>query len=117
MPAGSRAPVSNPPATPSPPRAAHLDPTMFVGLALHVLPLTVEEGIANGVAEVRKAVRYQIKYGAKLNQGARLREGEMSRNIAAVAPVSGPATCSAPRERRRRVRLQACRAAAASRPA
>jgi imidazolonepropionase-like amidohydrolase len=30
------------------------------------MPLTVEEGIANGVAEVRKAVRYQIKYGAKV---------------------------------------------------
>ena len=31
-----------------------------------MLPLTVEEGIANGEAEVRKAVRYQIKYGAKV---------------------------------------------------
>jgi imidazolonepropionase-like amidohydrolase len=30
------------------------------------LPLTVEEGVANGVSEVRKAVRYQIKYGAKV---------------------------------------------------
>ena len=29
------------------------------------MPLTVEEGIANGVSEVRRAVRYQIKYGAK----------------------------------------------------
>jgi imidazolonepropionase-like amidohydrolase len=48
------------------PTGGHLDPTMFVGLAPHVLPLTVEEGIANGVPEVRKAVRYQIKYGAKL---------------------------------------------------
>jgi imidazolonepropionase-like amidohydrolase len=48
------------------PTGGHLDPTMFQALAPHVLPLTVEEGIANGVAEVRKAVRYQIKYGAKL---------------------------------------------------
>ncbi len=32
----------------------------------HIMPLTVEEGIANGVSEVRKAVRYQIKHGAKL---------------------------------------------------
>ena len=48
------------------PTGGHLDPTMFQGLAPHVLPLTVEEGIANGVAEVRKAVRYQIKYGARL---------------------------------------------------
>ena len=39
---------------------------MFQAFAPHVLPLTVEEGIANGVAEVRKAVRYQIKYGAQL---------------------------------------------------
>ena len=30
-----------------------------------VIPLTVEEGIANGVSQVRRAVRYQIKYGAK----------------------------------------------------
>jgi len=28
--------------------------------------LTVEEGIANGVDEIRKAVRYQIKHGAEL---------------------------------------------------
>ncbi len=48
------------------PTGGHLDPTMFQALAPHVMPLTVEEGIANGISEVRKAVRYQIKYGAKL---------------------------------------------------
>jgi len=48
------------------PTGGHLDPTMFQAFAPHVLPLTVEEGIANGVAEVRLAVRYQIKYGAEL---------------------------------------------------
>ncbi len=48
------------------PTGGHLDPTMFQALAPHVLPLTVEEGIANGVSEVRKAVRYQIKYGAQV---------------------------------------------------
>ncbi|MFN2537154.1 MAG: amidohydrolase family protein [Mycobacteriales bacterium] len=48
------------------PTGGHLDPTMFQAFAPHVLPLTIEEGIANGVAEVRQAVRYQIKYGAKL---------------------------------------------------
>ena len=48
------------------PTGGHLDPTMFQACAPHVLPLTVEEGIANGVAEVRKAVRYQIKYGARV---------------------------------------------------
>jgi imidazolonepropionase-like amidohydrolase len=39
---------------------------MFQAFAPNVLPLTVEEGIADGVAEVRKAVRYQIKHGAQL---------------------------------------------------
>ena len=48
------------------PTGGHLDPTMFQALAPHIMPLTVEEGIANGVAEVRKAVRYQIKHGAKV---------------------------------------------------
>ena len=48
------------------PTGGHLDPTMFQALAPHVLPLTVEEGLANGVSEVRKAVRYQIKYGAEV---------------------------------------------------
>ena len=48
------------------PTGGHLDPTMFQKFAPHVLPLTVEEGIANGVSEVRKAVRYQIKYGAQV---------------------------------------------------
>ncbi|MFD5296375.1 amidohydrolase family protein [Streptomyces mutabilis] len=48
------------------PTGGHLDPTMFQAFAPGVLPLTVEEGIANGVAEVRKAVRHQIKYGAQV---------------------------------------------------
>lgn len=48
------------------PTGGHLDPTMFQRFAPHVLPLTVEEGIADGVAEVRKATRYQIKYGARV---------------------------------------------------
>ncbi len=48
------------------PTGGHLDPTMFAAFAPHVLELTVEEGIANGVDEVRKAVRYQIKHGAEL---------------------------------------------------
>ncbi len=46
------------------PTGGHLDPTMFQRLAPGIMPLSVEEGIANGVPEVRKAVRYQIKYGA-----------------------------------------------------
>ncbi|MEU6749707.1 amidohydrolase family protein [Spirillospora sp. NPDC046719] len=48
------------------PTGGHLDPTMFQAFAPHIMPLTVEEGIANGVAEVRKAVRYQIKHGARV---------------------------------------------------
>lgn len=48
------------------PTGGHLDPTMFQRLAPGIMPLSVEEGIANGVPEVRKAVRYQIKYGAQL---------------------------------------------------
>jgi imidazolonepropionase-like amidohydrolase len=45
------------------PTGGHLDPTMFQRLAPGIMPQSVEQGIANGVAEVRKAVRYQIKYG------------------------------------------------------
>ena len=48
------------------PTGGHLDPTMFQAFAPHIMPLTVEEGIADGVDEVRKAVRYQIKHGAQL---------------------------------------------------
>ena len=48
------------------PTGGHLDPTMFQAFAPHIMPLTVEEGIANGVSEVRKAVRYQIKHGAEV---------------------------------------------------
>jgi imidazolonepropionase-like amidohydrolase len=48
------------------PTGGHLDPTMFQRLGPGIMPLSVEEGIANGVPEVRKAVRYQIKYGAEL---------------------------------------------------
>ncbi|HUC37742.1 MAG TPA: amidohydrolase family protein [Acidimicrobiales bacterium] len=48
------------------PTGGHLDPTMFQAFAPHIMPLSIEEGIADGVAEVRKAVRYQIKHGAEL---------------------------------------------------
>ncbi|GAB89687.1 metal-dependent hydrolase family protein [Gordonia rhizosphera] len=48
------------------PTGGHLDPTMFAAFAPHIMDLTLEEGIANGVDEVRKAVRYQIKHGAQL---------------------------------------------------
>ncbi|MBA9005386.1 metal-dependent hydrolase family protein [Thermomonospora cellulosilytica] len=48
------------------PTGGHLDPTMFSAYAPGIMPLSLEEGIANGVDEVRRAVRYQIKHGAKL---------------------------------------------------
>ena len=48
------------------PTGGHLDPTMFAAFAPGIMELSVEEGIANGVDEVRKSVRYQIKHGAKL---------------------------------------------------
>jgi imidazolonepropionase-like amidohydrolase len=48
------------------PTGGHLDPTMFQAIAPNLMPLTVEEGIANGISEIRKAVRYQIKYGAQV---------------------------------------------------
>ena len=48
------------------PTGGHLDPTMFAAFAPGIMQLTLEEGIANGVDEVRKAVRYQIKHGARL---------------------------------------------------
>lgn len=48
------------------PTGGHLDPSAQSGLSPHMMPLSVEEGIADGVDEVRKAVRYQIKHGAKL---------------------------------------------------
>jgi len=48
------------------PTGGHLDPSAQSGLAPHIMPMTIEEGIADGVSEVRKAVRYQIKHGAKL---------------------------------------------------
>src|SRR4029453_6090325 len=48
------------------PTGGHLDPSAQSQLAPHMMPLSVEEGIANGVDEVRRAVRYQIKHGAQL---------------------------------------------------
>jgi imidazolonepropionase-like amidohydrolase len=48
------------------PTGGHLDPTMFQAFAPGVLPISVEEGVADGVGQVRRAVRYQIKYGAEV---------------------------------------------------
>ncbi|MEV0111379.1 amidohydrolase family protein [Nocardia sp. NPDC050799] len=46
------------------PTGGHLDPTMFQKLAPHIMPMSVQEGMADGVPAVRAATRYQIKYGA-----------------------------------------------------
>ena len=48
------------------PYGGHLDPSVFQRMAPGVLPLSVGEGIANGVPEVRACVRYQIRHGAKV---------------------------------------------------
>ena len=48
------------------PTGGHLDPSAQSSLSPHMMPLSVEEGVADGVDQVRKAVRYQIKYGAKV---------------------------------------------------
>ena len=48
------------------PTGGHLDPSAQSGLAPYIMPLSVEEGIADGIDQVRRAVRYQIKHGAKL---------------------------------------------------
>ena len=48
------------------PTGGHLDPTMFQALAPHIMPISVEEGVADGIDEIRKAVRYQIKHGARV---------------------------------------------------
>lgn len=48
------------------PTGGHLDPSAQSGLAPGIMAMTVEEGIADGVDEVRRAVRYQITHGAKL---------------------------------------------------
>jgi len=48
------------------PTGGHLDPAAQNGLAPGIMPMTVEEGIADGVDEVRRAVRYQITHGAQL---------------------------------------------------
>jgi imidazolonepropionase-like amidohydrolase len=48
------------------PYGGHLDPAVFQRLAPGIMPLSVAEGIANGVDDVRACVRYQIRHGAKL---------------------------------------------------
>lgn len=44
----------------------HIDPAMILGTAEGILDLGPEYGIADGIDEVVKATRYQIKHGAKV---------------------------------------------------
>lgn len=48
------------------PTGGHLDPAAQSNLAPGMMPMTVEEGIADGVDAVRRAVRYQIRHGVDL---------------------------------------------------
>jgi imidazolonepropionase-like amidohydrolase len=48
------------------PYGGHLDPTVFQRLAPGIMPLSIGEGIANGVGEVRACVRYQVRHGAQV---------------------------------------------------
>jgi imidazolonepropionase-like amidohydrolase len=48
------------------PYGGHLDPTVFQRLAPGIMPLSIAEGIANGVGQVQECVRYQIRHGAKV---------------------------------------------------
>jgi imidazolonepropionase-like amidohydrolase len=48
------------------PYGGHLDPTVFQRMAPGIMPLSVGEGRANGVDQVRECVRYQLRHGAKL---------------------------------------------------
>jgi len=44
----------------------HLDPCAQMYTAPHVMPMSIEEGVADGVDAVRSAVRYQIRHGARV---------------------------------------------------
>ena len=48
----------------------HLDPDMLGGYAPNVLSVSYRTGVADGIDEVVKAVRYQIKHGAKIIKAA-----------------------------------------------
>jgi len=48
------------------PYGGHLDPRVFQRMAPAVLPISLEEGNADGVSEVRRCVRYQLRHGAKV---------------------------------------------------
>ena len=48
----------------------HMDPDMFGAYAQNILPVSYRTGVADGVDEVVKSVRYQIKYGAKVIKAA-----------------------------------------------
>ena len=57
------------------------------GSAPGIMPLSVEEGIANGVPEVRTCVRYQIKHGAQADQDLRVGRRDVAQHRAGRAAV------------------------------
>lgn len=48
------------------PTGGHIDPSMHLGAAETIMELGPEEGIADGIDQVVRATRYQIKHGAKV---------------------------------------------------
>ena len=54
------------------PTGGHLDPTMFQGFAPHVLPLTVEEGIADGVSRGAQGGALPDQVRRRADQGVRV---------------------------------------------
>jgi imidazolonepropionase-like amidohydrolase len=65
------------------PYGGHLDPRGFQRLAPGIMPLSLEEGQANGVGEVRHCVRYQIRHGAKVIKVS------ASGGVMSASPTSG----------------------------
>lgn len=76
------------------PYGGHLDPTVFQRLAPGIMPLSVAEGIANGVPDVIACVRYQIRHGAKLIKVS-ASGGVMSHSTAPGAQQYGDAELAA----------------------
>lgn len=76
------------------PYGGHLDPTVFQRLAPGIMPLSVAEGIANGVPDVIACVRYQIRHGARLIKVS-ASGGVMSHSTAPGAQQYGDAELAA----------------------
>ena len=78
---------SSRPDMPSAPPGGHLDPTMFQAFAPHVLPLTVEEGIANGVVRGAQGRPLPDQVRRPGHQGQRLGRGHVAHRPGRRPPV------------------------------